>query len=434
MDQILHFVPQVIFAVALGVAVYFFTKSIRRIMRNIRLGRDVELGGSRSERLKVMAKVALGQTKLVVRPVAGFMHILIYVGFIMINIEVLEILLDGLLGTHRIFLPILGDGFYHFLINFFEILAIGVVVACVVFLFRRNVIRLKRFFNPEMKGWPAKDGNYILIIELVLMAFFLLMNAADTHSNGFVVSQFLKPLLPTDAGTLHFIERTAWWGHIFGIFFFLNYVPYSKHFHIILAFPNTYWSNLEAKGRFNNLASVKKEVELMMDPNADPYAAPAPDASAEVIRFGAKDVQDLSWKQLMDAYSCTECGRCTSDCPANQTGKLLSPRKIMMDTRDRLETVGKNIDQQGPEHDDGKSLLNDHITPEELWACTSCNACVEACPVNIDPLSIIVDLRRYLVMEESAAPNELNAVFTNIENNGAPWQFAQADRFNWASE
>lgn len=301
-------------------------------------------------------------------------------------------------------------------------------------------MKIDRFHKPEMDGWPFKDANYILIIEIVLMAALLIMNAAEANfehkvAGPFLVSQFIAPLMAgMDQGTLHMIERICWWGHIIGILLFLNYLPFSKHFHIILAFPNTYFSKLKPKGEFNNLESVKKEVELMMDPNADPYATPA-EPVGEPQRFGAKDVQDLSWVQLMNAYTCTECGRCTSNCPANVTGKKLSPRKIMMDTRDRLEEVGKNVDANGGTfQDDGRSLLGDFITEEELWACTSCNACTEACPVNIDPLSIIIDLRRFLVMEESKVPNELAPVFSNIENNGAPWQFAQADRANWINE
>ncbi|MEM9023829.1 MAG: 4Fe-4S dicluster domain-containing protein, partial [Bacteroidota bacterium] len=316
-----------------------------------------------------------------------------------------------------------------------ELLAAAVLLTCVVFLIRRNVLKIKRFWSREMTAWPRSDANYILIFEIVLMMAFFTMNAADPYVDGFIVSGWFKGLLPADADTLHYIERVSWWFHIIGILCFLNYLPYSKHFHILLAFPNVYYSNLDDKGRFDNMEAVKKEVEIMFDPNADPYAPPPePDPDAPPVKFGAKDVRDLTWKQLMDAYSCTECGRCTSDCPANQTGKLLSPRKIMMDTRDRLEEVGRNVDEHGPDHDDGKALLKDYITPEELWACTSCNACTQACPVNIDPLSIIIDLRRHLVMEESAAPSELNGMFTNIENNGAPWQFSQADRLNWAHE
>ncbi len=444
----------VVFILIAAIAIALFTKQVRKIARNIKLGRDLDRSDRPAERWKVMARVALGQSKMVVRPVAGFMHILIYVGFVIINIEVLEIILDGVLGTHRLFFGFLGNAYTAF-INAFEFLALLVLVACVVFLLRRNVMRIKRFFNPEMEGWPTSDANIILVVEVLLMGAFLTMNASDAvlmntaadsltqaglekyaigFDGYFAFSQYIIPFLPESLESLHLIERGMWWFHIIGIFAFLNYLPYSKHFHILLAFPNTYFSNLNPKGSFSNMESVTNEVKLMFDPDADPYAAPAPEADAAPQRFGAKDVQDLTWKQLMDSYTCTECGRCTSNCPANQTGKLLSPRKIMMDTRDRLVEVGNGIDKNGADFNDGKSLLNDFITPEELWACTSCNACVESCPVNIDPLSIIMEMRRYLVMEESAAPQELNGAFTNIENNGAPWQFGQADRLNWATE
>lgn len=439
----MEYIPQILFLVILIVGFGLFGKSAMRIRRNILLGRDIDRSDNGSDRLSVMLKVAFGQSKMTVRPIAGALHIVIYAGFLLINIEVLEILIDGLFGTHRVFAPLLG-GLYTVAINFFEILAVLVVVACFAFLWRRNVMKIGRFHSTEMKGWPFKDANYILIIEIVLMGALLLMNATEANfpdehrvAGPFLISGLIAPLFAgMSFETLHLIERVAWWGHIVGILFFLNYLPYSKHFHIMLAFPNVYYSNLKPKGQFTNLESVKKEVELMLDPNADPYAAPPePDPNAVPQRFGAKDVQDLNWVQLMNAYSCTECGRCTSNCPANTTGKKLSPRKIMMDTRDRLEEVGAVIDlNKGEFVDDGKSLLHDYITPEELWACTSCNACTEACPVNIDPLSIIVDLRRYLVMEESSMPAELAPVMSNIENNGAPWQYAQSDRENWITE
>lgn len=449
-------ISSLVFFVLLAITSVAFYLRVKTISRNINLGRDIEISDNPSQRWKTMARVALGQSKMVTRPIAGFMHILIYLGFIIINLEILEIILDGLFGTHRIFSEFLG-GLYKPFINSFEILALGVLVACVVFLARRNVLKLKRFWSKEMTSWPKSDANIILIVEILLMTAFLTMNAADSillntppldlgrfglehytgvgmNNSGFVISQLIVPLLPSDFTSLAFIERACWWFHIVGIFAFLNYVPYSKHFHIFLAFPNTYYSNLKNKGQFNNLKAVTKEVQLMMDPSADPYANPPEGETAEVPKFGAKDVQDLTWKQLMDAYSCTECGRCTSVCPANQTGKLLSPRKIMMDTRDRLEEFGKGLDANGRDFKDGKSLLGSYISNEEVWACTTCNACTDACPVNIDPLSIIMDLRQHLVMEESAAPAELNNMFSNVENNGAPWQFAQADRLNWANE
>ena len=437
----MEYLPNIIFALALFAGIGFFVNNIKKLSRNIKLGKDVDRNDNKSERFKNMAKIALGQSKMVKRPLSGFLHIIVYVGFIIINIEVLEIVLDGLLGTHRLFQPILGEAFYGFLIGTFEILAVLVLLAVIVFWLRRNVSNIKRFLSAEMKGWPKDDGNYILYFEVVLMTLFLTMNATDTSFQeagvGNVISQYLVPLFDGfSAETIHTIERTVWWIHILGILVFLNYLYYSKHLHILLAFPNTYFANLKPKGQFNNLASVTNEVKLMMDPDADPYAMPEEGAEETTPeKFGASDVTDLNWVQLLNAYTCTECGRCTSSCPANLTGKKLSPRKIMMDTRDRLEEVGRNIDaNKGEFKDDGKQLLNDYITPEELWACTSCNACVEECPVNIDPLSIIMDMRRYLVMEESAAPQELNMMMTNVENNGAMWQYSQQDRLNWAKE
>lgn len=437
----------IVFCVALVLAGLLFAKNVRTIISNIKLGKELDRNDRKGERFSLMARVAMGQSKMVVRPIAGLLHIVVYVGFIIINIEVLEIVIDGITGKHRVF-AFMG-GFYHFLISAFEGLALLVLVSCLIFLIRRNVLRIKRFFGKEMTSWPKTDANLILITEVLLMSAFLLMNAADTQLQNlgsehytqvgsFPISRHLVGLFGSAGESgLIMAERGLWWFHIIGIFAFLNYLPYSKHFHILLAFPNVFYSKLAPKGQLTNMQAVKKEVELMFDPNADPYAAP-PEPVGEPERFGAKDVTDLTWKQLMDGYTCTECGRCTDVCPANITGKALSPRKIMMDTRDRLDEVGKGIraaKKKGIEtFDDGKSLLRDYITEEELLACTSCNACTDACPVNNDPLSVIVDLRRYLIMEESKAPAEWTGVFTNIENNGAPWQFAQADRLNWKNE
>jgi heterodisulfide reductase subunit C len=431
----------IIFIIILAAGIFLFAKRIGFIRRNIRLGRDTDRSDRKAERWMTMARVALGQTKMMVRPVPAFFHLLIYAGFIIINIEVLEIIIDGIAGTHRIFS--FAGPLYDILIGSFEFLALGVLVACVVFLARRNMLRLKRFWMREMTSWPRTDANIILITEITLMIAFLTMNGADhvlqmrgyehyITAGSFPISGLLSGIFSGMSNeSLVMVERTCWWYHITGILAFLVYVPYSKHFHILISFPNVYYSNLDAKGKFSNMESVTSEVKLMLDPSATP---PVAEAGVSPQKFGAKDVQDLSWKQLMDAYSCTECGRCTSVCPANLTGKLLSPRKIMMDIRDRLEELGTYMDKNRGDQQDGKSLLNDYILPEELWACTTCNACTEACPVNIDPLSIIIDMRRFLVMEQSTAPAELNGMFTKIENNGAPWQFSPADRLNWKQE
>ena len=388
-----------------------------------------------------MIRLAFGQSKMLDKPVVGLLHLIVYVAFILINIELIEIIIDGLSGSHRFLAPYLG-GFYNFLIGFFEILALLVIISVIIFWARRNVIKLKRFISNDLKGWPKTDANYILYIEIILMLLFLNMNATDLHLQTssfseyyktygyFPVSQYIAPLYSDFADiSVLYIERVSWWFHIIGILFFLNYLYYSKHLHILLAFPNTYFSNLDNIGKVNNLSSVYKEVKAMMDPNNDPFANN--DANNSIEKFGASDVFDLNWFQLLNAYTCTECGRCSSECPANETGKLLSPRTIMMKTRDRVEEVGKNIDKNGKFINDNKALLNDYISTEELWACTTCNACVEACPIGIDPLSIILDMRRYLVMEESSAPSELNNMMSNLENNGAPWPFNQQDRLNW---
>ena len=437
----MQYIPNILFAIALLTGIGFFARNVRKLIRNIKIGKQINRTDKKPERFKNMIKIALGQSKMIKRPLSGFLHVIVYIGFIIINIEVLEIIVDGILGTHRVFKGFLGDGFYGFLIATFEILAVLVFVSVIVFWTRRNIANIQRFLSKEMKGWPKNDGNFILYFEMVLMSLFLLMNAADipfqNAAIGNPVSQFITPIFSNFSEvTIHSIERTAWWLHILGILTFLNYLYYSKHLHILLAFPNTYFANLNPKGQFSNIAAVTKEVKLMLDPEADPYATSEYTTEETVPeKFGASDVTDLNWVQLLNAYTCTECGRCTSACPANLTGKVLSPRKIMMDTRDRLEEVGRNIDaNKGKFVEDGKQLLYDFITPEELWACTSCNACVEECPVNIDPLSIIIDMRRYLVMEKSAAPQELNMMMANIENNGAPWQYNQQDRLNWATE
>jgi heterodisulfide reductase subunit C len=440
----MQYIPQVIFIVLLLITTYFVIKSIRRIRRNILLGKSENRSDRPTERIKKLVLVALGQKKMFKKPIPAFLHLFVYLGFIIVNIEILEIVIDGILGTHRIFAP-WAAGLYPALINVFEFFAVTVMISCIIFLIRRNVIKVKRFHAQEITKWPWLDANIILTIEILLMTAFLSMNSADAvlqsrgaehyiNTGSFFFSSGLTGLftgLPTDS--LIMIERFGWWFHIIGVFAFANYVFYnSKHLHIFISFPNVYTSKLEPAGKFNNMPEVTKEVKLMLNlPVEESQTSSAP---SEPGRFGAKDATDLTWKNLMDAYSCTECGRCTASCPANITGKKLSPRKIMMDTRDRIDEIGKNLDTKGKDFSDGKSLLGDYITTEEIMACTTCNACVEACPVNIDPLDIIVKLRRFKIMEESQAPASWNMMFSNIENNFAPWKFSPSDRFKWSEK
>jgi heterodisulfide reductase subunit C len=434
----MHYIQQALFLLLSIYAVWLFVSNIKEIKRNILLGKPENLNDQPGQRWRNLIFLALGQKKMFRNPTVALMHLIIYAGFIIINIEIVEIILDGILGTHRLFFRPLGS-LYLFLINFFEILALGVIAVCVIFLMRRNGLKIKRFLSKDLNGWPRSDANYILITEIILMSLFLTMNASDSliqlkgnehylSTGNFMISGLFSSYidgLNLSVNQLIFIERTCWWMHIIGIFAFLNYLPYSKHLHILLAFPNAYYARLSPVGELHNMENVQNEVKYMMQPELAPTSDSGP------MKFGAKDVMDLSWKSLLDAYSCTECGRCSSACPANQTGKLLSPRKIMMDTRDRLEEVGRNIKKNGSFIDDGKTLLNDFITVEELRACTTCNACVQECPVSINPLDIIIELRRSLIMEDSNAPQEWNSMFGNIENNFAPWKLSPDDRDAW---
>ena len=410
------------------VSLGFFSRNVMRLKRNINLGKgQTDSITNKTERINNMLRIALGQSKMVTRPIPGILHLIVYLGFIIINIELIEIMIDGIFGTHRVFSP-MGE-FYGFLIGSFEVFAVLVLIAVIAFWSRRNIIRIKRFYETKMMGWPKLDADLILYFEIILMSLFLLMNATDLEfqnmNNGNVISGYIYPYFSGySEETLHLFERSFWWSDIIGIFIFLNYLYYSKHLHIILAFPNTYYASLSEIGKLNNMKSVTNEVNIMMGKSSES------DVNDD-INFGASDVTDLSWLQLLNAYSCTECGRCTSVCPANMTGKKLSPRKIMMDTRDRIEEIGNNIDTNGKYINDNKKLLGDYISQEELWACTSCNACVEECPISINPLSIIMDMRRNLVMEDSSVPSELNNMMSNIENNGAPWPYNQQDRLNW---
>jgi len=437
----IEILPNIIFSFLLVISLGFFGRNIKKLIRVINLGKPVDRSDNPAKRLSNMIKIALGQSKMVTKPISGALHVIVYLGFIIINIEVLEILIDGITGSHRFFSKYFNTTIYNFLIASFEIFALLVLISVIIFWTRRNLIKIKRFLSSEMKGWPKFDADNILYFEVVLMMLFLSMNATDLilqernfegyySAGSFPVSSFMVPIFDSfTTSTVFLLERIFWWSHIIGIFFFLNYLYYSKHLHILLAFPNTYYANLEEKGKFDVLESVKNEVLLMF------YPEKASQNNQSVDKFGASDVLDLNWVQLMNAYSCTECGRCTSECPANLTGKKLSPRKIMMDTRDRLEKVSKNIsNNNGKFVDDGDRLLDNYISKEELWACTSCNACVEACPINIDPLSIIMDMRQYLIMEESSAHPDLNNMMNNIENNGAPWPYNQQDRELWIQE
>ncbi|WP_437918242.1 4Fe-4S dicluster domain-containing protein [Sphingobacterium sp. LRF_L2] len=426
-------IGQFIFLTLFVLSLLFFLRNARRIFRNIQLGKKENRGGSKSERIKQMLLIAFGQKKMFKKPIPAVLHLFVYLGFCIINLEMLEIVIDGIFGTHRIF-SFIGP-IYNALIYTFEFLAFFVLIGCILFLIRRNVLQIYRLNGKELVKWPKTDANIILITEILLMSAFLLMNGADFNlqqlghdpylkAGSFPISQYVSTILPNDISILTYIERFCWWFHIVGVLLFLNYLPFSKHLHIVLAFPNAYFSNLEPKGKFQNMATVTAEVRYMLNPSS-----PAP--SESISRFGVKDVTDLTWKNLLDAYSCTECGRCTAACPANITGKRLSPRKIMMDTRDRLEEVGRILDKQGTMIDDNKSLFESYVSEEEIWACTTCNACVEQCPININPLEIIMGLRQYAVMENSQAPASINAMFNNLENNGAPWKYAQADRANW---
>jgi heterodisulfide reductase subunit C len=431
---------QILFVLATGFAIWFFSRKIKEIRRNILLGRDETIAGTPAQRWKNVLLLAFGQKKMFRNPLVAVLHFFVYAGFIIINIEILEIVLDGILGTHRLFAEPLGN-LYALIIHAFEVLAVLVILACAIFLIRRNIIKLRRFISKDLDGWPRSDANYILFTEIILMLLFLTWNSSDRalqlrgtahyiDTGNFLISGLLAPFFQNwQTGSLIILERSCWWLHILGVLAFLNYLPWSKHLHIILAFPNAYYTRPEPMGKMPNMPEIQKEVLYALQPELAPQGEVSPPK-----KFGAKDIFDLSWKNLLDAYSCTECGRCSAACPANQTGKKLSPRKIMMDTRDRAEEVGRNINKNKEFVPDGKALLHDYISVEELRACTTCQACVQECPVSIHPLDIIIQLRRYLVMEESNTPPEWAAMFSNVENNFAPWKFSPDERDQWARE
>lgn len=448
----MEYLDNIFFIVVMVVGIGLFIRNLYKVYQTIQLARPINRLDRSRERWRTMIYIALGQSKMGARPVAGFLHMIVYIGFIIINIEMLEIFIDGVFGTHRVLYLVFGSELYSWFTAVLDVMALFVIIAVVIFLFRRNFLKIKRLSTEsrDLKGWPVSDANIILVTEIVLMLAFFIMNASDFLLEEYfpergnmgtfpVSSRLVAPVLRVfDFGEnfLNGLSKMAWWIHLIGVLLFMNYLYYSKHLHILLAFPNTWFANLKPKGQFTNLSSVTKEIKLMMDPNADPYASSQSDTAQEIEKFGAEDIFDLNQTQILGAYTCTECGRCTSECPANITGKKLSPRRIMMATRDRAEEVRRIIDKKGkyePTEGD-KKLLNGHISKEEIWACTTCNACVQACPILIDPLSIIIDLRRFLVMEQSAAPHELNSMMGNIENNAAPWAYNQADRLNWVNE
>lgn len=439
----MDYIQSIIFLLLAFAGIGLFVRNILKIKRNILLGKAENRSDNPIKRWKLVLRIAVGQGKMLARPVAGILHLVVYIGFVIINIELIEIFVDGICGTHRYFGKILPSPLYNLTTGTVDILSFSVLIAVTLFFIRRNILKVPRLNSKDLLGWPHMDGNLILIIEFLMMLSLLIMNAADftlqkkgiLYSCGFfpVSNCIFNNVFSTfSVESLYIMQKSAWWFHYIGVLFFLNYLYFSKHLHILFAFPNTYFANLHNQGQLNDLDSVTKEVKLLLDPNADPYQASTEESVPE--KFGVSDATDLSWIQLLNAYTCTECGRCTSSCPANLTGKKLSPRKIMMDVRDRIEEIGRNIDKNGNFLDDGKQLLGNYITPEEIWACTTCNACVEACPLLINPLSILIDLRRYLVMEKTAAPSELNSMMSNIENNNAPWQFSQNDRANWTKE
>lgn len=439
----MDYIQSIIFLLLAFAGIGLFVRNILKIKRNILLGKAENRSDNPIKRWKLVLRIAVGQGKMLTRPVAGILHLVVYIGFVIINIELIEIFVDGICGTHRYFGKILPSPLYNLTTGTVDILSFSVLIAVTLFFIRRNIIKVPRLNSKDLLGWPHMDGNLILIIEFLMMLSLLIMNAADftlqkkgiLYSCGFfpVSNCIFNNVFSTfSVESLYIMQKSAWWFHYIGVLFFLNYLYFSKHLHILFAFPNTYFANLHNQGQLNDLDTVTKEVKLLLDPNADPYQASTEESVPE--KFGVSDATDLSWIQLLNAYTCTECGRCTSSCPANLTGKKLSPRKIMMDVRDRIEEIGRNIDKNGNFLDDGKQLLGNYITPEEIWACTTCNACVEACPLLINPLSILIDLRRYLVMEKTAAPSELNSMMSNIENNNAPWQFSQNDRANWTKE